>query len=114
MRSSPKHCSPPRCPPAGRTAVRPIRSARFPARKTVEEFDFNFQRSVKKTVVEHLVQLDFLHARENVILLGPPVPARHIWRSSLASAPAWPGVPRSSSPYRMGLATRGSATPGPA
>jgi DNA replication protein DnaC len=27
---------------------------------------------VKKTVVEHLGQLDFLHARENVILLGPP------------------------------------------
>src|ERR1700727_138583 len=49
-----------------------IKSARFPARKTLEEFDFTFQRSVKKTVVEHLGQLDFLHARENVILLGPP------------------------------------------
>jgi len=49
-----------------------IRFARFPARKTLEEFDFTFQRSVKKTVIEHLGQLDFLHARENVILLGPP------------------------------------------
>ncbi|HYN49943.1 MAG TPA: IS21-like element helper ATPase IstB, partial [Thermoleophilaceae bacterium] len=49
-----------------------IRSARFPARKTLEEFDFTFQRSVKKQVIEHLGQLDFLHARENVILLGPP------------------------------------------
>src|ERR1700704_4225970 len=49
-----------------------IRSARFPARKTLEEFDFTFQRSVKKTVIEHLGQLDFLHARENVVLLGPP------------------------------------------
>src|SRR4051812_14066068 len=48
-----------------------IKAARFPARKTLEEFDFTFQRSVKKTV-EHLGQLDFLHARENVILLGPP------------------------------------------
>jgi DNA replication protein DnaC len=48
-----------------------IRTARFPARKTLEEFDFAFQRSVKKQVVEHLGQLDFLHARENVILLGP-------------------------------------------
>jgi DNA replication protein DnaC len=38
----------------------------------LEEFDFTFQRSVKKTVIEHLGQLDFLHARENVILLGPP------------------------------------------
>jgi DNA replication protein DnaC len=49
-----------------------IRSARFPARKSLEEFDFTFQRSVKKTVIEHLGQLDFLHAKENVILLGPP------------------------------------------
>src|ERR1700692_4142081 len=49
-----------------------IKTARFPARKTLEEFDFTFQRSVKKTVIEHLGQLDFLHARDNVILLGPP------------------------------------------
>ena len=49
-----------------------IKAARFPARKTLEEFDFTFQRSVKKTVVEHLGQLDFLHGRENVVLLGPP------------------------------------------
>jgi DNA replication protein DnaC len=49
-----------------------IKSARFPARKTLEEFDFTFQRSVKRQVVEHLGQLDFLHARENVVMLGPP------------------------------------------
>src|SRR5436305_4879465 len=49
-----------------------IKTARFPARKTLEEFDFTFQRSVKKQVIEHLGQLDFLHGRQNVILLGPP------------------------------------------
>jgi DNA replication protein DnaC len=49
-----------------------IKAARFPARKTLEEFDFTFQRSVRKQVIEHLGQLDFLHARENVVLLGPP------------------------------------------
>src|ERR1700677_2400529 len=49
-----------------------IKAARFPARKTLEEFGFTFQRSIKKQVIEHLGQLDFLHARENVILLGPP------------------------------------------
>ena len=49
-----------------------IRAARFPAHKTLEEFDFSFQRSVKKTEVLHLGQLDFLHGRENVVLLGPP------------------------------------------
>src|ERR1700733_2119159 len=49
-----------------------IKAARFPSRKTLEEFDFTFQRSVKKQVIEHLGQLDFLHGKENVILLGPP------------------------------------------
>lgn len=49
-----------------------IRVAKFPGRKTLEEFDFTFQRSVKKQVVEHLGQLDFLHGKENVVLLGPP------------------------------------------
>jgi len=49
-----------------------ISQARFPARKTLEEFDFSFQRSVQKTLVLHLGQLDFLAAKENVVLLGPP------------------------------------------
>jgi DNA replication protein DnaC len=49
-----------------------IKAARFPARKTLEEFDFTFQHSVKKTLIQHLGQLDFLHGRENVVLLGPP------------------------------------------
>src|SRR3954466_2415379 len=49
-----------------------IKAARFPARETLEEFDFTFQRSVKRQVAEHLGQLDFLHARDNVVLLGPP------------------------------------------
>ena len=49
-----------------------IRAARFPQRKTLEEFDFSFQRSVKRTLIQHLGQLDFLAAKENVVLLGPP------------------------------------------
>jgi DNA replication protein DnaC len=49
-----------------------IKAARFPARKTLEEFDFAFQRSIKKTDVLHLGQLDFLAGKENIVLLGPP------------------------------------------
>ena len=49
-----------------------IRAARFPSRKTLEEFDWTFQRSVKKYLVLHLAQLDFLLGKENVVLLGPP------------------------------------------
>ncbi len=49
-----------------------VKAARFPARKSLEEFDFTFQRSVKRQVIEHLGQLDFLHGKENVVMLGPP------------------------------------------
>ena len=49
-----------------------IRSARFPARKTLEDFDFEHQRSVRKDVVAHLGALDFIEARSNAVFLGPP------------------------------------------
>jgi DNA replication protein DnaC len=68
-----------------------IKTARFPARKTLEEFDFTFQRSVKKPVIEHLDQLDFLHGKQNVILLGPPAPERPTSPPPSGSAPAWTG-----------------------
>jgi DNA replication protein DnaC len=49
-----------------------IRAARFPARKTLEDFDFDHQRSLRRDVVAHLGTLDFIEARHNVVLLGPP------------------------------------------
>jgi DNA replication protein DnaC len=79
-----------------------IKAARFPARKTLEEFDFTFQRSVKKTVVEHLGQLDFLHARDNLILLGPPGTGKTHLRSRSASEPVWLASACSSRPLPSG------------
>ena len=49
-----------------------IKAARFGARKTLEEFDFDHQRSLKRDVVAHLGALDFVEARDNVVFLGPP------------------------------------------
>src|SRR5436190_12714911 len=49
-----------------------IRAARFPARKTLEEFDFDHQRSLKRDVVAHLGALDFVEGRDNIVFLGPP------------------------------------------
>ena len=49
-----------------------IKAARFPARKTIEEFDFAFQTSLRRDTVLHLGQLDFLAGKENIVLLGPP------------------------------------------
>ena len=48
-----------------------IRAARFPSRKTLEDFDFD-QRSLKRDVIAHLGALDFVEGRENVVFLGPP------------------------------------------
>jgi len=49
-----------------------IRAARFPARKTLEDFDFDHQRSLKRDTVAHLGTLDFVAGRDNVVFLGPP------------------------------------------
>ena len=49
-----------------------IRAAGFPARKTIEDFDFDHQRSVKRDHILHLATLDFITARTNIVLLGPP------------------------------------------
>jgi DNA replication protein DnaC len=70
-----------------------IKAARFPTRKTIEEFDFAFQTSLRREQVLHLAQLDFLHARDNVVLLGPPGPVSHCpprrrhWSNSPAPLP---------------------------
>ena len=49
-----------------------IRAARFPARKCLEEFDFDHARGLKRDLIAHLGTLDFVTARENVVFLGPP------------------------------------------
>jgi DNA replication protein DnaC len=49
-----------------------IRAARFPTRKSIEEFDFDHARGLKRNQVAHLATLDFIAGKENVIFLGPP------------------------------------------
>jgi DNA replication protein DnaC len=49
-----------------------IRAARFPARKSLEEFDFDHARGLRREVIAHLGTLDFVAAKENVVFLGPP------------------------------------------
>jgi DNA replication protein DnaC len=49
-----------------------IRGARFPSRKSLEEFDFDHQRSLKRDAITHLGTLDFVAGKENVVFLGPP------------------------------------------
>ena len=49
-----------------------IRTARFPARKSLEEFDFDHARGLKRDTIAHLGTLDFVAAKDNVVFLGPP------------------------------------------
>lgn len=53
-----------------------VRTARFPQVKTLDDFDFSFQRSIKRQQISHLAQLDFLREATNVIFLGPREPGR--------------------------------------
>jgi DNA replication protein DnaC len=49
-----------------------IRAARFPARKSLEEFDFDHARGLKRDLIAHLGTLDFIAEKGNVVFPGPP------------------------------------------
>ncbi len=48
-----------------------IKLAGFPVRKTLEEFDFDFQSSIDPAAIRELGTMRFVHNAENAILLGP-------------------------------------------
>ena len=54
-----------------------MRSSRLPAVKTLADFDFSFQPSIKREQIESLHELGFIERRENVIFLGPPGPVTY-------------------------------------
>lgn len=49
-----------------------MRSSRLPAVKTLTDFDFSFQPSLKREQIESLATLGFIERKENVVFLGPP------------------------------------------
>ena len=68
-----------------------MRSSRLPAVKTLDQFDFAFQPSIKREQVESLHELGFLDRQENVILLGSPGVGKTHLAISLAIAAAEAG-----------------------
>lgn len=49
-----------------------LKQARLPWVKTLEQFDFSFQPSIDKKLIQELSALAFVERAENLILLGPP------------------------------------------
>lgn len=53
-------------------AVRRLKAAKFPSPKTLEDFDFKAQPSLKKTLISELMRGAYIQQRENVLLVGNP------------------------------------------
>jgi len=49
-----------------------LRFAGFPYHKTIDDFDFSFQKSVPKRVLSELAECGFVREKQNLIFLGPP------------------------------------------
>lgn len=47
-----------------------VKVANFPFRKTLDDFDFNFQPTIKKDKIKDLHTLRFLEKKENIMFLG--------------------------------------------
>lgn len=68
-----------------------MRSSRLPAAKTLADFDFTFQPSLKREQIDSLHTLSFIERRENVLFLGPPGVGKTHLAISLAVAAAQSG-----------------------
>lgn len=55
-----------------RSAKRRVHHAHFPAVKTFAGFDWSAQVTVNRELVQHLMTLQFLEGRRNVVFMGPP------------------------------------------
>jgi IstB-like ATP binding protein len=91
-----------------------IKAARFPARKSLEEFDFEHQRSVKREAVAHLAPSTSSPPKTTPSSSARPAPARPTWPSAWGYAPARPDTGSRSPPPPTGspaLPTPTSAAP---
>ncbi len=53
-----------------RSIERRIRQARFPMRKTVEDFQWSWAKKINRTQIQNLLRLTFLESHTNIIFIG--------------------------------------------
>ena len=75
----------------GRRLATAMRASRLPALKTLADFDFSFQPSVKREQIDALHELGFVQRKENVVFLGLPGVGKTHLAISLAIATAESG-----------------------
>lgn len=49
---------------------RRIKAAKFPIHKTIDEFDLNRLENVSKAYIAELVNCDFIHQKQNILMIG--------------------------------------------
>ena len=77
-----------------------LKLSRLPYRKTLEEFDFDFQPGLEEAKVRKLADLGFLDQKENVLLLGPP----GVGKTHLATAFAYEAIKSGHTAYFVSMA----------
>src|SRR6185437_15513035 len=90
-----------------------MRSSRLPVVKTLTDFDFSFQPSIKREQIDSLHTLGFVERKENVIFLGPPgVGKTHLAISlAIAAAESGAGCTTARSPISLPRSRRRSRPP---
>lgn len=61
-----------------------LKTANIPEIKTIDEYDFNWNPTISKREIINLVDLNFIHTGENVILVGTPGTGKTHIASALA------------------------------
>lgn len=56
--------------------------AKFPALKTLDDFDFSFNPAIQKKTIKELASAAFIHKSQNILFIGPP----GVGKSHLATA----------------------------
>ncbi len=74
-----------------------IRAARFPSRKSLEEFDFDHARGLKRDLIAHLARWTSSPRRRTSCCSARPAPARPTSRPAWRSGPAKPAGSKTNS-----------------